>query len=254
MIKRYVEKYDFSKVKFTDTSCFDYSEDGFVLKIRLKRLTRRESIIFESSGCVRVIQKLLRPEDKENLTDYERSEYYFQHTDENDCAPVIEVKINLFSEDHPDWTDMKLGINLLAYDIINKDLFVVYDKVNFRLVYDGKVINNNMPFGELKRPENTVFVCESDAIVEYSNNIYAARYYRENEQLNKNLNYYTPYGHNSFIGDVVNFYHGGVYHLLYMPDRHHHGNRWGGGGHHFEHMITKDFVNWEDVGPIWDIS
>lgn len=203
-------------------------------------------------GCVRITQRLLKPEDRASLTYYEKGECYFQITDKTGCVPVVEVEINLFSENHPDWKVMKLGVNLLMYDITEKDLYIVYDTVNFRLVYDGVVINNNLPFGTLKKPNCTAMTVNREYVsdVAFSDDILKAKYYRKTETLDKKLNYYTPYGHNTFIGDVVNFYHNGVYHLLYMPDRHHHANRWGAG----EHMITRDFINWEDVGPIWDIT
>lgn len=79
----------------------------------------------------------------------------------------------------------------------------------------------------------------------FSNEFEALRCFSEHNTINGKPICYTPFGHNTFIDDVMNFYHDGVYHLMYMPDRHHHGNRWGCGAHHFEHMITRDFVNWE---------
>ena len=207
--------------------------------------------ILNMGGSVKILQRLLRPEDKARISGYEEGEGFFQKTDENGCAPVVEVLINMHSEEHPDWKEMQLGINTLMYDITEKDLYIVYDTVNFRLVYDGIVINNNLPFGTLDRPAGTAAVNRGLVSgIAFTDEIGAAKYYRRYETLDKKLNYYTPYGHNTFIGDVVNFCHDGVYHLLYMPDRHHHQNRWWGGGHHFEHMITRDFIDWEDVGPI----
>lgn len=255
MIKRYVEAYSFEQMDFKNISDFEYPKDGFVIKLRLKKIPDKNAILVDAYGCIRITQRLLKPEDKLNLTYYEKGECYFQKTDKTGCAPVVEVEINLFSENHSDWKEMKLGINTLMYDITEKDLYIVYDTVNFRLVYDGVVVNNNLPFGTIDKPAGAAVVNrEFISDIAFSDEIGAAEYYRTYETLDKKLNFYTPYGHNTFIGDVVNFYHNGVYHLLYMPDRHHHANRWGAGGHHFEHMITCDFINWEDVGPIWDIT
>lgn len=256
MIKRYVEAYSFEQMDFKNISDFEYPKDGFVIKLRLKKIPDKNAILVDAYGCIRITQRLLKPEDKLNLTYYEKGECYFQKTDKTGCVPVVEVEINLFSEEHPDWKEMKLGVNSLMYDITEKDIYIVYDTVNFRLVYDGVVINNNLPFGTLKKPNCTAMTVNEEYVsdVAFSDDILTAKYYRKTETLDRKLNYYTPYGHNIFIGDVVNFYHNGVYHLLYMPDRHHHANRWGAGGHHFEHMITCDFINWEDVGPIWDIT
>lgn len=47
-----------------------------------------------------------------------------------------------------------------------------------------------------------------------------------------------------FVGDCMPFSHEGVYHVLYLKDRHHHGSKWGKGAHQWSHISTKDFVNW----------
>ncbi len=256
MIKRYVEKYDFNDMVFSKPSNVEYSPEGFVLRVGLKKLPEEKTVLLNIDGCAKITADLLRPEDEQSLNGYEIGECYFQKTDEKGCVPILETEIELFSKDHPDWRKMKLGINLLMYDLTKKDLYIIYDTVNFRLVYDGIVVNHNLPFGTLAEPTGKETVINNEYLLEtgYSSRVNQAKYYRENEVIDKKFNYYTPHGHNTFIGDVVNFYHDGVYHLLYMPDRHHHRNRWCGGGHHFEHMITRDFVNWEDVGPIWDVT
>lgn len=142
------------------------------------------------------------------------------------------------------------------YDITKKNLYIVFDGVNFRLVYDGVVVNNDFPFGILGEPTGKKVKASGEIIsdIAFSVEISKAKYYRKTEVLDRKLNFYTPNGHNNFIGDVVNFYRSGIYHLLYMPDRHHHANRWGCGGHRFEHMITRNFIDWEDVGPIWNVT
>lgn len=252
MIRQYCEAYNFDKVAFSNK--FSYSENGFVARLRLKKLPDKSGVLLQIGNMLKITQRVLTREDEKHLTAYEKGECYYQKADENSCVPIVEAELNFFSENHPDWTKMKLGISLLMYDITAEDLYIVYDGVNFRLVYKGEVINNNMPFGTPVKPlSNTV---ETDVnyvlCAEFSND--RAEFFRNINEVDRNLNFYTPYGHNNFIGDVVNFYHDGVYHMLYMPDRHHHSNRWGGGGHHFEHMITRDFINWEDVGSIWDVD
>ena len=255
MICRYVEKYDFSKVIFRDPSEAEYSPDGFVIKTGLTEFPGEETVLWDMGGSVRIRFRLLQPEDEKTLDAYEAGECYFQKTDEHGCVPVLEAEITLNSPEHPHWKSMKLGINLLMYDLREKDLYILYDTVNFRLIFDGVVVNHNMPFGTLAAPAYKGMTDRKHLSAPgYSSRVADARYYRENERVDKKFNYYTPHGHNTFIGDVANFCHNGVYHLLYMPDRHHHKNRWGGGGHHFEHMITRDFVTWEDVGPIWDVT
>lgn len=255
MIKRYVEAYNFEKVNFENIKNFKYSKEGFVIKLRLHEAVKEDLTLLDIKGCIKITQRVIKAEDEESLSNYEKSEGYFMKPDKSGNAPVLETELSFSNPEHPEWNKMKLGINTLMFDVCREDLYIVYDGVNFRLVFGGAVINNNMPFGTLAKPEeNEVYINEALSCIEYSFEISKAEYFRKFDVSDRNLNYYTPFGHNNFIGDVANFYHNGTYHMLYLPDRHHHGNRWGNGGHHFEHMITKDFKNWEDVGPVWDIS
>lgn len=50
---------------------------------------------------------------------------------------------------------------------------------------------------------------------------------------------------NVFVGDCMPYCHDGVYHVLYLKDRRHHGSKWGLGAHQWNHISTKDFINWE---------
>lgn len=50
---------------------------------------------------------------------------------------------------------------------------------------------------------------------------------------------------NVFVGDCMPYTHDGVYHVLYLKDRHHHKSKWRKGAHQWSHISTKDFVTWE---------
>lgn len=47
-----------------------------------------------------------------------------------------------------------------------------------------------------------------------------------------------------FVGDCMPFSHEGVYHVLYLKDRHHHQSKWGLGAHQWNHISTVDFKEW----------
>ncbi len=47
-----------------------------------------------------------------------------------------------------------------------------------------------------------------------------------------------------FVGDCMPYVNDGVYHVLYLKDRHHHGSKWGFGAHQWEHISTSDFKTW----------
>lgn len=48
-----------------------------------------------------------------------------------------------------------------------------------------------------------------------------------------------------FVGDCMPYNHEGVYHVLYLKDRHRHQSKWRKGAHQWSHISTKNFVNWE---------
>jgi len=47
-----------------------------------------------------------------------------------------------------------------------------------------------------------------------------------------------------FVGDCMPYCHNGVYHVLYLKDRHHHKSKWGFGAHQWSHISTADFDTW----------
>lgn len=47
-----------------------------------------------------------------------------------------------------------------------------------------------------------------------------------------------------FVGDCMPYVRDGVYHVLYLKDRHHHRSKWGLGAHQWAHLSTSDFATW----------
>jgi hypothetical protein len=60
------------------------------------------------------------------------------------------------------------------------------------------------------------------------------------------IQYWTPQGHNAWVGDVATLYYKGRYHIFYLFDRRGHGSKFGKGGHYFEHISTTDFKTWTE--------
>lgn len=256
MIQQNVNCYDFSRLSMTDMREYHYSPEGCALRVRLRRLPDSDRVLFEIPGLLRIRYRLLQKMNGEYLIDaYERGECYVGYGDDEGKIPVLQLEY-CFCSEHPDWDKMMLGVPLRLYDVTADDLYALVDRTHFRLVYQNKVVNYNLIYGTLHQPEcgEVLYDQDSLAYVEYSSQIEQVTHSVVQKSVNQRMNYYTPYGHNTFIGDLVNFYHDGVYHMLYMPDTHHHGNRWKCGGHHFEHMITTDFITWQDVGPVMTID
>lgn len=61
------------------------------------------------------------------------------------------------------------------------------------------------------------------------------------------IQYWTPNGHNRWVGDVAPAYLDGKLHVFYLVDRRHHGSGAGTGRHQFAHLVTEDLVRWTEL-------
>lgn len=50
---------------------------------------------------------------------------------------------------------------------------------------------------------------------------------------------------NVFVGDCMPYIKDGVFHLLYLKDRHHHRSKWGLGAHQWAHVSSEDMHRWQ---------
>lgn len=60
------------------------------------------------------------------------------------------------------------------------------------------------------------------------------------------VQYWTPCGHNAWVGDVAPGVFDNRLHVFYLFDRRHHGSKSGTGGHFFAHLSSPDLVHWEE--------
>ena len=60
------------------------------------------------------------------------------------------------------------------------------------------------------------------------------------------IQFWTPDGFNTWVGDVVVGVFRDRLHLFYLHDRRHHGSKGGAGGHRFEHLSSPDLVHWSE--------
>ena len=58
------------------------------------------------------------------------------------------------------------------------------------------------------------------------------------------IQYWTPAGHNAWVGDVAPGVFGGRLHVFYLLDRRHHASKHGAGGHCFAHLSSADLSHW----------
>lgn len=250
-IRYYPEKINFNK-------SFNRSEiqDGFVLKIRLKEnpSNRQEKVVLKIDGFLEISLRLLKQEeDSQNLSGYDRGEQFFVYADQNGYSPIICAKLYLNNEYNPERNCIKISLPLNLFDAVNNELYLFYDGVRFCWIYGGKIVNCNFPFGDTKAGEFEV-LSENFADFGFCTDIKSMKTSEEKEVTNRSIAYYSSSGYNDWAGDIVNFWHNGIYHLLVLYDRHHHGNRFGEGAHTTIHLTTKDFKNWENHGEVYSLK
>ena len=61
------------------------------------------------------------------------------------------------------------------------------------------------------------------------------------------IQYWTPAGHNRWVGDVAPAYLDGKLHVFYLIDRRHHGSGARTGRHQFAHLVTEDLIRWTEL-------
>ncbi len=172
-------------------------------------------------------------------------------------VPVLEATLSLHSDEHPDWREMTIGIPLAMLEVPavaataeaatrqGYDIELVFSGVRWSMVVDGVELDNDFPFGYPRWVETHTWWLDSNHVDEAS--LYFSAItpdFRSSVCEISDIQYWTPPGHNCWVGDVATFYHRGHYHVFYLYDRRHHKSKFGTGGHYFEHLSTADFKTW----------
>lgn len=228
-----------------------------MLRMRLSSLpeSSEETVLLQSYGF-RILTRIVHRESFHPLPGtYEYGEHYLSHFDENGLCPVLEAEMRFHTPAKPQWQTMRIGIPLTLYNAAQQDVVFVYDGLHMHWLANGFVVNENFPYGQrVSNGEAPFCKPEAFACLEVCEDPNALSRREEWQEIDSSFAYYTPFGYNAWAGDVTNLYHDGVYHLVYFLDRHHHQNRWGTGAHYLHHVTTRDFINWVDHGPMYELQ
>lgn len=240
-VERDLWRYDFSKIA---PQKIDKSADlskGFVLEFSVPPDYKNGAEIVDFGGL-----KLRYASARSS---------YFKRGDSN---PAIVAELNFKYKPRPKWKSMRLEvpINALGKDISARKIALVYDGVNFFFAVDGVIIDRNYPVGEVDAAAGGDFVFAPNLVsnLKFSTDVSKISRTKFTQKSGAGIQFYSPYGHNTYLGDVSVFYHDGIFHLLYLFDYNHHMNRWGGGAHVFYHMMSRDLVNWRELGAMVEIT
>lgn len=167
-------------------------------------------------------------------------------------CPVLEAMLSLKlpTEGHP-VEQMRVGIPLsrLAQPWSEHQVVLNYTGTRWTLYVDGELMDNDFPFGEaVQELTEEAFHVDSQQVSAWHFSQPALKAVRRTDVAGSSvpLQYFTPGGHNAWVGDVAAIYHHGRYHLFYLFDRRGHRSKFGRGGHYFEHLSTTDFRHWTE--------
>lgn len=251
-IKYYPERLNFSS--FTDKNELN---NGIIIKVKLKAKPEggERQKLLEIPGALKIESGVYRfPEALENMDFYRKGECYDVYADENGDSPYIEAEIMLHQEyGEEKMRSMSLGLPLNLYNAAEREIYLLYDGVRFAWIVGGEIANINFPIGYIQAEDGDIYISDS-AEIGICSDIKSLESEEKTETKNESIAFYSARGYNAWAGDIVNFYHDGVYHFLVLLDRHHHGNRFGCGAHSTYHMTTRDFIHWENYGEIYPIQ
>jgi hypothetical protein len=165
-------------------------------------------------------------------------------------VPVLEATLVLHSHEHPDWQNMTIGIPLalLKQPEGAHEIVLNFSGVRWTIYVDGALLDNDFPFGYPHWAAQNSWKLDAGYVKRAELFLPAIKPEQQPVQPTRTtaLQYWTPPGHNSWVGDVVTFFHRGRYHVFYLYDRRHHQSKFGKGAHYFEHLSTTDFKTWTE--------
>ncbi|HRQ18193.1 MAG TPA: hypothetical protein PL085_14050 [Agriterribacter sp.] len=166
--------------------------------------------------------------------------------------PVLEAGVTLHSPGSNIFSrNLEVGHPLAALKNPwgKHEVVVHFTKSHWTLYVDNELMDNDFVIGYPhwwhRRSWNINPAVVSEASI-YLPGMIVERDNNRNIEKMPGLLYWTPRGHNSWVGDVATIFHDGRYHVFYLYDRRHHASKLGVGGHYFEHFSTKDFITWTE--------
>lgn len=256
MIVQTIRQYDFEQVTWNspgkENECFD---PRFLIRFRARPEDLHGELLSHPCGFSIAIWDKAKGSPYHLFFDRRQQNYTSVRDPDGGCR-VMECSLKT-GEDPQPW---KIGFPLaLAGSQSGEHEFaVLFDGVYFQILCDGIVMDRECPEGEpphlYERPAAcTVF---SPALSSYSltNDLSGIRRTEREIRRDIPIQYYTPFGFNTWVGDVVPFCWKGRFHIFYLFDRRHHGSRRGKGAHEFWHLSSGNFRDWIDHGPVFELE
>lgn len=227
-------------------SAVEKREEGFTIRmsVNFQQFTGEQTLL-ELPGFVTIKLRQADPaiRDRQN---------YPAFTMADGSVPVLEAglvltspMVNLFKRQ----LDIGYPLAALQNPWGEHEVIVNFTGVRWTMYVDNQLMDNEFAIGyphfggEISWQINPAVV--SQASISFPAILPERDGLKGDEKL-PGVQYWTPLGHNSWVGDVATLYHDGRYHVFYLFDRRHHASKFGVGGHYFEHFSTADFITWTE--------
>lgn len=252
MVYRKIPYYIFDDLEFISPCNTDFLKKSFFIALpELKKSYECEKVLFSipNSFELRVIKRSYS--DDTNDIESIRREGCFYFNEENEW--ILEASLFMRVDDCSETAEYRLRLPLSAPFIEKNEIGIYFDGCWIRFMQNGEVLNENSGMDCFAESSGEIFIDESFKDIRVSEvNSVEVKYIERESSISPD--FFFPYGWNSYIGDVMSFYHNGVYHLMYLIDRRHHGSRNGCGAHYICHLTSKNMVDWYEQEPITEID
>lgn len=229
-------------------------EDGFTVKLEVNlKKTEGQQTLLEIPGVLSVYLRRESPtvRDRQNYPAYLMAD---------GSLPVLEAALKLFRQE-PGSQGRKMVIGyplaMLKNSYGKHEVVLNFSGVQWTMYVDGELVDNDFPIGYPKWDTKSSWFAASGWVENAA--IFMPALIPKRDLSAKNprkapVQYWTPAGHNAWVGDIATLFHDGRFHLFYLYDRRHHQSKFGCGGHYFEHLSTSDFKTWTEHEPATPIE
>lgn len=166
--------------------------------------------------------------------------------------PVLEASIILRREDknnQPQKMVIGYPLAMLKNSYGKHEVILNFDGIKWTMYVDKELVDNDFAIGYPKWNANAGWSINPRFVENaevFTPAIKPMKDTPKESAERPQIQYWTPTGHNSWVGDVATLYQDGRFHVFYLYDRRHHASKLGVGGHYFEHLSTTDFKNWTE--------
>ena len=232
-----------SLVQQAELTAPDDIEKGFTVRFMADIKSFAEETILE---IPQVLHVRLRQHDVKDR----RLQNYPTFKMPDGSVPVLEASITLqLPTEKREVREMTVGIPLAMLDkpMGKHEVVLNFSGVQLTMYVDGKLLDNDFALGypqwnaQSSWRLNPATVSKAEI---YMPALKPQRLLAQEPETCPEIQFWTPPGHNAWVGDVATFYHNGRFHVFYLYDRRHHESKFGRGAHYFEHLSTADFKTW----------